>query len=345
MKLREPYTIAYEHIDHMPNVFLMIETDKGHRAYGCAAPDLEISGETAESVIGFYHEKVEPLLHRSDPRRYVFILESLRPFIHKYPSAIALLDMCLFDLAGKISGQPLYRLLGGYRLSIPTSITIGIMGVEETLDRARAYLDEGFRHLKINGGRDVEEDIHRVNRVREMAGYKVGIRFDANQGYSVDEAIRFVSGTRDSTVELLEQPTRRDQFEQLGRVTSKVPIPVMADESLMNLRDVFRMAREELTDMINIKLMKVGGINEAMHINSVARAAGFEVMIGCMDESELAISAGLHFALARPNVLYADLDGHLDLIDDPFKGCIILRKGSLYPNSRPGLGYIGEGER
>ena len=339
MQLKEPYTIAYETISSADNVFLRLETDKGITGYGCAAPDLQVTGETLESVLTAAEDIVKPLIERSDPLRTAFLLERLKKPLKSQSSVLAMVDMALHDILGRAAGLPVYKLMGGFRTSMKTSITIGIMPVKATVQKAVEFVRQGFKSLKIKGGTDVESDIERIIKVREKVGEKIEIRFDANQGYTVEQSLKFCESTRAVKVELLEQPTPRGKPDLLSRVTKGVSIPVMADESLMGLVDAFRLARGDLVDMVNIKLMKCGGISEALHINGVARAANLEVMVGCMDEAALSIAAGLHFALARPNVMYADLDGHLDLIDDPSDGTVILKNGILYPRSDPGLGF------
>ncbi len=339
MRLAEPYTIAYETVSSTHNVFLRIETSSGITGYGCAAPDLQVTGETHKDVLRTFQEIILPYIKGSDPHRIAFLLHRLQLYLKNQPSALAMIDMALHDILGKSANLPVYKMFGGFRIRIKTSITIGILPLEETIARAREYMRQGFKSIKIKGGQNVDSEIEKIMKVREAVGKNIELRIDANQGYSVEDTLKFVEKTRPAQLELIEQPTPRADIDQLGKVTSGVPIPVMADESLMNLRDAFRLARRDLVDMVNVKLMKVGGISEALQINAVARSAGLEVMVGCMDEAALAIAAGLHFALARPNVVYADLDGHLDLIDDPSSGAVFIREGYLYPTEKPGLGF------
>jgi L-alanine-DL-glutamate epimerase-like enolase superfamily enzyme len=336
-ELREPYLIAYEGIERVENVFLRVETDS-LIGFGCAAPDLKVTGESAATVVQAVAQAIEPLFVGADSLARARLLAELERPLREQPSALAAADLALHDLLGKAVEMPLWRLLGGYRERIATSVTIGILGLPETLQAARDRVDAGFRHLKLKGGRNVEDDIRRVLAVRGEVGDGIGLRFDANQGYSVEESLHFVEQTRAARLELIEQPTAREWPDQLGEVTASVELPVMADESLLSARDAFRLAGRGQVDMVNIKLMKVGGIARAQRVDAVARTARLESMIGCMDESALAISGALAFALASPNVEFADLDGHLDLLGDPAAGAVPLIDGQLVGPEGPGLG-------
>jgi len=342
LTLSVPYTIAYESVSSVTNFILKLETGTSVTGYGCAAPDLHVTGETVEEVELAIRNVVIPFLEGKDPFTYVLLLDELKMRLEGKASTLAMVDMALLDLVSRKSGVPLYKYLGAYKASIPTSITIGILPLEETLEQAAEFVAAGFFILKIKGGKVVAEDIEKMIRLRKVFPGIV-LRFDANQGYTVAQALEFVRKTAEVGIEILEQPTLVQGDENIGEVTRQVALPVMADESIKNLDDAFRLARHDRIDMVNIKLMKVGGILEGLHINSVARSAGLEVMAGCIDECGLGISAGLHFALSRPNIRYADLDGHLDLLDDPFSGLFRLHEGILYPAGSPGLGPVPDG--
>jgi L-alanine-DL-glutamate epimerase-like enolase superfamily enzyme len=337
-RLRTSYAVAYGAFDTAGVVFVRIHTNRGKSGLGCAAPDPHVTGETAEEVETALKDSVVTLLRGRDPLRMERRMEQIAKPLASFPSGRAAVDMALYDLLGIVADLPVYKLIGGYRQSIKTSVTIGILPEDETVRAATEFKRQGFRALKVKGGLDAESDASRVRAVRAAVGPAMEIRFDANQGYTSDQTVVFVDFTRDAHVSVIEQPTPAEELDLLGRVTRRVSIPVMADESLVTLRDAFRLARRGLVDMVNVKLMKVGGLGEALLVNAVARAADLPVMVGCMDEPAISIAAGLHYALARPNVAYADLDGHLDMIDDPTTGAVLLRDGMLFPSGRPGLG-------
>ena len=340
LEMIKGYTIAYESIKRASNIVLKIGTSDGLTGWGCAAPDEEITHETPEDVIDNVERFIRPMLLGKDPFQIIRFHEILKAQVPGMRSSLAMCNMALFDLMARRARLPLYKLLGGYRNKIETSITIGICSLNETLDDAQRYWNQGFRILKLKGGLELDEDVEKVFKLRELLGNTLQIRFDANQGYSIEDSLLFIERTKKAHIELFEQPTALGKDDELKQVTQRVPVPVMADESIRSLRDVYRLSKNESSDMINIKIMKVGGITEAHHINSVAKAAGMEVMVGCLDECALGIAAGLHFALSRPNVEYADLDGHLDFSNDPLSGLFKIRNGCIFPSGEIGLGQI-----
>ncbi len=333
-----PYAVAYGQFDKSTLVLLRLETDTGLNGYGSAGCDCDVTNETAETVRATLSDIATPILKGANPLLHLSLLRELKHEVGRQPSALAAVDMALFDILGKHVDMPLWKLLGGSRDRIRTSVTVGILPEAETVESASLWINQGFTRLKLKGGLDVNSDIRRVIRVREQVGAGIELSFDANQGYSVADAIRFGKETRNVQVEFLEQPTTAAQPELLGQVRNSRQIPIMADECLLDARDALFLARHDLVDMLNVKLMKSGGIAEALQIEAIAHAAGLDIMVGCMDESALGIAAGLHFALACPSTKYADLDGHLGLLGDPAAAALPLENGVLFPPHGPGLG-------
>lgn len=338
LRLTEPYTIAYETVATVQNFLIRVVTDGPHVGLGISAPDAGVTGETPAIAHAALTDVVVPVLTGADALCRAVSMERLGDALPKAPSVRAAVDMALHDLLGKAAGLPVWKMLGGYRSSIPTSITLYITDADEMVRRATDFVDQGFIALKVKGGIDVDLDVERVTLLRRVLGPGIELRFDANQGYDPAAALAFHRRTVDVGISMIEQPTPADRLAEMRQVTGSVAIPVMADESIQRLADAFRYARGDAMDMVNLKLVKVGGLDKAGMINAVARAAGLEVMVGCMDEAALSIASGVAFALSRRNVEFADLDGHLDLLDDPTAGSLRLERGVLYPSAAPGFG-------
>jgi L-Ala-D/L-Glu epimerase len=252
------------------------------------------------------------------------------------PPAMAALDVALWDLLGKQSGQPLYRIFGLSRRAVPTSVTVGINPPEVTRERVPEILrSTGAKYLKIKLGSPEgrEHDREHFLAAREAAApFGPVLRVDANGGWTVDEAKAMMVWLAERGVEYVEQPLVEGAEADLPRIFEGRPLPIYVDESCRFSQDVPKVAAA--VDGVNLKLMKCGGLTEALRIVAAARAHGLKTMIGCMSESSVAISAGASIGALFDSI---DLDSHLNLNPDCARGAE-LANGVVLPADRPGHG-------
>jgi L-alanine-DL-glutamate epimerase-like enolase superfamily enzyme len=259
------------------------------------------------------------------------------------PGTQAALDIALHDAFGQFLGIPIVEFYGQKFKSLPTSVTIGIMSVAETLEEAEAYHKLGFKVLKVKTGENWQEDAERILKLKERFDNRLKIRVDANQGYDLEELQQFLKSIQPIDLEMLEQPLLVGKEQELLKLNVKTRKLLVADESLKNARYALRFSQEpQPFGIFNIKLMKCGGILNAFEIANIAQNANIELFWGCNDESIVSITAALHAAFACPTTKYLDLDGSFDLVEDVVSGGFVLEEGYLKLNGKAGLGLISE---
>jgi o-succinylbenzoate synthase len=334
-KRKEHFVIATGSSNVAHNVIVKIITDEGI-GIGNACPN-SVTKETHETILMalkiFSNELVG-----EDAGDIVEINSKMDSILEKNPSAKAGVDIALYDLKGKIEGQPVYKMLGKSKDKILTDMTIGIMNLEDAVEHAVRYKNEGFKALKVKIGLDKDKDVERVRAIREVVGESIIIRVDANQGYDVKTAVEVLRRIEPYNIEQVEQPVKWDDLGGLKEVKMQSQIPITADEAVKTKGDALRVIEYGAANKINIKLMKCGGFTKALEINQIAEENGIETMIGCMSENRISISAGLHFALSKENVRYADLDSQFSLINDRTSGGFIFENGYLLPLENAGFG-------
>jgi L-alanine-DL-glutamate epimerase-like enolase superfamily enzyme len=320
LELRHTFRLARGDSDSRRVLMVEIEND-GLVGRGEAAPIARYHQDAASAA-----RAAEQMAARIADVR-AFDQAAARAAVPGEPAAEAAVDMALRDLAGKRLGAPLYELLGIDPSTMPlTSFTIGMDTPEIVEQKVREA--EGFAVLKVKmGSKDDARVLETVRRVTDLP-----LRVDANEGWTLDEALARLEWLQDMGVELVEQPLPADQHAQMCELRKRSPLPLFADESVARAEDIPRLA--EAFDGINIKLMKCGGVGEALRMIHVARAHGMQIMLGCMVESSLAITAAAHIA---PLVDFADLDGNLLIRNDPFVGAGV-ENGRLVLPPGPGLG-------
>jgi L-alanine-DL-glutamate epimerase-like enolase superfamily enzyme len=320
LRLRHTFRIARGASDVRHNLQVEVE-EAGRRGLGEAAP-IRRYGEDAESAA----RAVEAMASRLGDHA-AFAQAAQRAAVPGQAAAEAAVDMALHDLAGQRLGVPVYALLGlDPRRAPETSFTIGLDTPEVVVQKVREAA--AYPILKVKVGTDDDRAV--LEAVRYTTRQR--LRVDANEGWTpsgAEERLRWLASLG---VEMVEQPLPASMLEETRALRRRSPLPFFADESVHRAQDVPRLAGA--FDGVNVKLMKCGGLGEALRVIAVARACGLQVMLGCMIESSLGITAAAHLS---PLADTADLDGNLLLEEDPFVGATV-REGRLVLPEAPGLG-------
>ena len=258
-------------------------------------------------------------------------------------SAKAAVDMALWDLYGQLYNIPVYKLLGGGRKEIVTDITISVNDPEIMAQDALRALERGYDCLKMKVGIHPELDVARLAAVRQAVGKDVVIRIDANQAWQPKEAVRILNKMQEQglDIELVEQPVKAHDLEGLKYVTQRSYVPVLADEAVFSPEDAMTIMQMGAADLINIKLMKCGGLYNALKIASAAEVFGVECMIGCMLEAKISVNAAVHLSCARNIITKVDLDGPVLCREDPIVGGAVFDEKRITVSDAPGLGIMG----
>jgi len=341
--LIKPFKTALRVLHVSETLVVKVHLENGLVGYGAASPTAVITGDTLGSIKGALNEVLIPRVLGLEIYNFELILATINDSLVRNQSAKAALDMAVYDLLGKVYSVPLYRLLGGYRSSVTTDITVSINSPAEMTADAQKAVQDNFVTLKIKVGGEVRQDIERVQGVREAVGPGIKIRLDANQGWAPKEAIKAITAMEDLglNLELVEQPVKAHDLDGLKQVTEQVETPIMADESVFSPEDAMRVLKNRAADLINIKLMKAGGIHNALKINALAESCGVECMVGCMIENKIGITAAAHLAAAKKNITRIDLDAPYLLAQEPVAGGVELDGPRLVLPERAGLGVLG----
>jgi L-alanine-DL-glutamate epimerase-like enolase superfamily enzyme len=337
LPLREPFHIALGTISAAENILVRLRTREGVVGWGESCPYAAVTSETQATDLAVAKDLANFVRGR-DPFTLGAIMAEMDGFSPANTSIKAALEMAIWDICGKLAGQPVYKLLGAYRDSFETDITVGMNSPAKMASEATKYVQDGFKTLKIKLGEGPVPDTARMKAIRDAIGYDIKLRTDANQGWTPAETVRALRMIEKYQMQICEQPVPYWNVEGLKFARDNSPTPIMADESVHSPHDAFAVTRANAVDCINIKLMKAGGIMRGAQIATVAAAAGVTCMVGCMEETRLGLTAGAHLVCSRKNIVYADLDAFFELSVDPVIGGMQVKDGIVTLPNAPGLG-------
>ncbi|MDO4622785.1 MAG: dipeptide epimerase [Eubacteriales bacterium] len=341
--LRVPFKTALRSVDSVEDIIVEIVTDTGAIGYGEAPPTGVITGDTKGAIIGAIQDHISKKIIGREVDEFEDLIQEVQKAIVHNTSAKAAVDMALYDLYGQLHNIPVYKLFGGAKKSITTDITISVNAPDEMVRDALQAIARGYDTLKIKVGIDPSLDVARLSAIRKAVGPDVRIRIDANQAWNAKQAIRILNSMQEQglDIELVEQPVPGADFDGLCEVTRHSYVPVLADESVFSPEDALKIMQYHAADMVNIKLMKCGGLYNAQKIISAAEVYGVECMLGCMLEAKISVNAAVELACAKKIITRIDLDGPVLCSEDPIIGGAVFNEKLITVSDEPGLGIKG----
>jgi o-succinylbenzoate synthase len=339
---RRPFQISSGVSTELISLVVEVHTADGAVGIGETSPMTAYTGETLAGVQAAIEEHLAPALIGRDPLDRAGAHVVMDAVLRGQQVAKSGLDIALYDLAGRLSGWPVHTILGGsVRDRVQTTWVVGLGTLDEMAAEAAEYADRGFMHLKVKGGQDPAKDLELIRAVRAAIPDDAELCLDANEGYDATTALPYLAKMSAAGLTLLEQPLPRWDLAGLVRLRERLDVRVMVDESMHSLHDALEIARRGAADVLNIKILKVGGLHRALQIANVAEAAGLAVKVGSMPELGVATLAAVHLAAAVPGAtVAADLVGPLMVDEDPlapdvFADC----DGWIDVPQGPGLGH------
>jgi o-succinylbenzoate synthase len=336
-----PFKTALRTVENIDDLVVIIETNTSEIGYGAAPATPVITGDTHGSIIAAINTVIKPLLIGRDIAEISELTNIVQTALVKNSSAKAAVEIALYDLWGKLYQTPLYKLLGGGCNQLKTDITISIDNIDKMISDSQKAISQGFDILKIKIGKDIYRDIERVKNIYQAVKNDALIRLDVNQGWTAKQTV-FAMQKLDAAgveLELIEQPVRADDIAGMRYVTERVLTPIMADESAFGPKEVIELITTGAADIINIKLMKTGGLSNAIKIADICQTYHIDCMIGCMLEGSIGVAAAAHLAAAKSNVITKiDLDGPALGQYDPVHGGVDFNLSNISLGDGPGLG-------
>ena len=339
LRCHKPFRTATGMSDLCRTLVVRLRSDDGQVGLGEAVPKPLLTGETLEGCQAALTGLLWPAVQGLEAWALEDLHERFDRVVSGYPAARAALDVAVHDLLSRSAGVPLSRFLGGTRQRVLTDCSIGLCSPAEAAAEGRRLVEAGFRAIKLKVGSDPDEDAERVRAVRAAIGPDLALRIDANEGWTGPQALRALAKMEHCDLEMVEQPLPRWDLEGMARLRSRISIPLAADEAVRTPRDARRLVEMGAADILNLKIMKCGGLYPARQIVALARAGGMQLMVGGMvGESRISVTAATSLAAAF-RFEYADLYADLLLGDElcPEAG-LGLENSERLLAERPGLG-------